>query len=112
MFIHFTFKDGSNPYIATESKTLWKMINRYYLTQTGENSFSVDGDMVLLTVSGKQLSNYERKQAILRDFAIQWQYDFSEFAYSYSDLVMYGDFFREYGRKYGLIREFQENGIL
>ena len=112
MYIHFTFKDGSNPHIATTNKALWSMINRYYLTQTSENGFSVDGKFTLWKVHGnKTFSAYERAKEALRDFAIQWQYDLANFAYSYSDLIEYGDFFREYGKKYGLLREFRENGI-
>ncbi len=112
MFVHFTFADGSNPYICTSGKRLFHMIKKYYLEQTDSSSFSVTGEAVLLTVFGKKLSAYEENQAILRDFAIEWQYNFHNFNYSMSECAVWSDFFREYGKKYGLLREFEENGII
>lgn len=112
MYIHFTFKDGSNPYIAKTNKAFFNIISKYYVYQTETNEFYVDSKAQILTVTGKKLSSREKNKESLRDFAIQWQYDFANFNYSYSDLAMYTDFFNEYGKKYGLIREFRENGIL
>lgn len=112
MFIHITFNDGSNPYIAKTNKAFFDIISKYYIYQTTEKEYAVDGKMQILTATGKKLSSREKAKASLRDFAIQWQYDFANYNYSYSDLAMYTDFFNEYGKKYGLIREFRENGIL
>lgn len=110
MYINFTFADGSNPYICTSNKKLWDMINRYCVDQTGETSFCVLGHGEVLTL-GKRLSAYQKKQAVLRDFAIEWQYRFADFCYSWGELADWQDFFCEYGKKYGLLREFRENAI-
>ena len=111
MFVHFTFADGSNPYICTSGKRLFHMIKKYYLEQTDSSSFNVLGNAQLLT-AGKKLSAYQANQAILRDFAVEWQYNFQNFDLSMSECAEWADFFREYGKKYGLLREFEENGII
>lgn len=55
---------------------------------------------------------YERRKEKLRDEAIQWSYDTSERTMSYYDLMVEQSYFYEQGRRYGLLREFRENGIL
>lgn len=109
MYIDFKFWDGSNPYIAITPKSLFFMVWRYYLVQTGEKSFYVSG---LREWNGKPRKDYKICQDILRAFAIEWQHDFSNFDYSYDDLAMWGAFFEEYGHRFGLLREFLENGII
>lgn len=47
-----------------------------------------------------------------RAIAQQWQADFANFNYSYSELAEWQNFFEEYGKKYGLIKEFKENAII
>jgi len=47
-----------------------------------------------------------------RNFAIEWQHDFENHNYSYSELAEWGNVFEKLGRKFGLVREFKENGIL
>ncbi len=111
MYIHCTFKDGSNPYIATTNAAFWFMINRYSVEQTGDCFFTVNSELQLLTVKHGKMSARDRAKAVLRDFAIQWQYDFANFNYSCGELLDWQSFFSEYGRKYGLIREFRENCI-
>lgn len=111
MYVGFEFKDGSNPYIATSNKAFWKMLNKYYITQTSENTFEVEGKLELWSATPRKLSSYDRAQAILQSFAIEWQYKFSELNYSWGELAMWQSFFEEYGRKYGLLREFRENAI-
>ena len=110
MYICFTYEDGSNPYICTTRKKLWEMLNKYYVEQTGEMSFCVLGRCEVWTAR-KTLSDYQRKQTILRDFAVEWQYRFSDFCYSWADLSEWADFFCEYGKRFGLLREFRENCI-
>ena len=55
---------------------------------------------------------YERRKEELRDEAIQWSYDTSERIMSYYDLMVEQSYFYEQGKRYGLLREFRENGIL
>jgi hypothetical protein len=45
------------------------------------------------------------------DKAIQWQREFSEHNYSYGELYEYGNYFYKLGKRYGLLKEFRENGI-
>ena len=44
-----------------------------------------------------------------RQKAIEWQLDFNNHNYSYSELVFYGDYFFRLAKRYGLIKEFREN---
>jgi len=104
MFVHFTFRDHSNPYIATANKALFWMICHYDLEQTGCTYFHVIGEK-------QRPITYAEKKETVRDFAIEWQGDWGNRDYSYGELAMWQDFFEEYGRKYGL-REFKENAIL
>lgn len=105
MFMHFDFCDGSNPYIATAPRTFWKMLNNYDVEQVGPYSFRVNKPRP------EHKCNYEYGKALLRDFAIEWQYNFSELDYSYGEMAIYNDFFATFGKRYGLLREFRENGI-
>ena len=54
---------------------------------------------------------YNNARAVLRSFAMEWQYHFCDYNYSWESLMMWTDFFTEYGKKYGLLREFRENAI-
>ena len=55
---------------------------------------------------------YREKQAKLREQAIEWQGSFSDNNYSYGEIAEKQAYFEKEGRKYGLIKEFRENGIL
>lgn len=47
-----------------------------------------------------------------RLMAVDWQVWASEQSMSYSELSEWNDFFTELARKFNLIREFKENGII
>lgn len=113
MFMHFEFTDGSNPYIATSTKAVWNMVKKYDLEQIGERRFIVHGkaNRVFWTVKPGKITAREKNQVILRDFAILYSLAWGDFNYSYGDLADWDEFFTEYGRKYGLMREFHENAI-
>ena len=110
MYIQFIYKDGSNPYITTTTKNLFNMICKYELNQIGAYDFKV------IWKRPKYKKTYEAIQGVLRDFAINWQQDFRYFGekgfYSWGDVAFWGSFFEEYGKKYGLLREFRDNGII
>lgn len=53
---------------------------------------------------------YERKEEI-RQEAIEWQLNFANNNYSWGDLYEWGNYFYKLGKRYGLLREFHENGI-
>lgn len=105
-YIHFRFKNGSNPYISTAYTTLFDMICKYDLTPDFKNGYYVESEH-----EQKRRISYNDKKQRLRDFAVMWQDNFNNYAYDYYDLTRWGGFFEEYGKKYGLLREFRENGI-
>ena len=56
--------------------------------------------------------NYEIAKENARQKAIDWQLDFCNNNYSYSELAEWADYFRKLGKRYGLLKEFKENGII
>lgn len=56
--------------------------------------------------------HYRQRKEKARQEAIEWQLSFSERNYSYSELAEAGDYFERLARRYGLVREFRENGII
>ena len=57
-------------------------------------------------------SEYQRKKAKAIREAIEWQLDFDNHNYSYGELAYYGNYFEKLAKRYGLVREFKENGII
>jgi hypothetical protein len=51
-----------------------------------------------------------RKEAV-RNEAIEWQYSFDDHNYSHGEVLGWMTYFNRLGRRYGLLREFRENGI-
>lgn len=106
MWVHFRkFWDGSCPYISWSKSGLWYMLTHYDCRQVGNTTFEVDGYRE--RVKRTRANNKE----LLRDIAKEWQYESSEMNYSYGELIGWQDFFRTYGKRFGLLREFRENGI-
>lgn len=60
----------------------------------------------------KYTLTYKEKKAKIREEAIQWQIQSAERDYSYSELASVQNYFEKQGKKYGLTREFRENGII
>ena len=54
---------------------------------------------------------YEEKQESLRNLAIEYQLEFAPLSWSYGELTEITNYFYENGKRYGLLREFRENGI-
>lgn len=106
MWIQFNYKDGSNPYITTNTKNLFNMILKYHLEQVDADGFEV------IERRKPYKKTYESIKGVLVDFAIDWQRAFSELVYDWGAVAFWGSFFEEYGKKYGLLREFRENGII
>lgn len=44
--------------------------------------------------------------------AIEWQHDFENHNYSWGELAEWDAYFEKLGRRYGLLTEFRENGII
>jgi hypothetical protein len=59
----------------------------------------------------KLINNIKNKQEA-RSFAIHWQNWQSTQALSYSEFMYYENYFRNLGKKFHLMTEFKENGII
>ena len=57
------------------------------------------------------MKTYRERQEEARQEAIDWQMKASEENYSMEELAEWGDYFRKLGKRFGLIREFEENCI-
>lgn len=55
---------------------------------------------------------YADIKAELRQRAIDWQNSSVFHDYSYGELAIIQDYFERKGKRYGLLREFRENGII
>lgn len=58
------------------------------------------------------MNAYQKAKEKARNKAIEWQLDFGNHNYSWGELVYYSGYFERLGKRYGLIEEFRENGIL
>lgn len=59
-----------------------------------------------------KINNYQYYKQQARERAQQWQHDFSDYNYFMSELMSNEEFFYRLGKRYGLIKEFKENGII
>lgn len=57
-------------------------------------------------------TKYEIKQQQARDKAVEYQLWASEQNLSYGELYEFAEYFRKLAKRYGLIKEFRENGII
>lgn len=55
--------------------------------------------------------NYQERKNNLIELAKEWQLDFSYLSWSYSELAEIVNYFYNNGKRYGLLKEFRENGI-
>ena len=58
------------------------------------------------------MKTYRERKNAARDKAVEWQLSFSENAYYWSELVHWQGYFEKLGKRYGLLTEFRENGII
>lgn len=58
------------------------------------------------------MNKYQISKERARSKAVEWQMDFCNQNYSYGELAYWGDYFRGLAKRYGLMREFRENGII
>lgn len=58
------------------------------------------------------MNKYQRAKENARNKAIEWQRSFESHDYSYGELAYWQDYFRGLAKQYGLVREFEENGII
>ncbi len=57
------------------------------------------------------MNNYRIKKNQARELAIDWQDLAALGNMSYGELELWGNIFRRLGKRWGLLREFHENGI-
>lgn len=56
-------------------------------------------------------NKYQTWKEKARDIAINWQSENSDYPYSYGGLMILQEYFYKLGKRYGLLKEFRENGI-
>lgn len=60
----------------------------------------------------QQFSDYQKGKAMAIDRAIEWQREASERQLSYGELYEMGNYWYKVAKRYGLIKEFRQNGII
>lgn len=58
------------------------------------------------------MNTYRKSQERARDKAVEWQLDSGDQNYSYGELVYWQNYFTRLAKRYGLVKEFRENGII
>ena len=58
------------------------------------------------------MNKYQKGKEKTRNAAIDWQSDFDNHNYSYGELAYFSDYFETKARRYGLVKEFREEGII
>lgn len=58
------------------------------------------------------MTNYQKQKEKARQTALIWQLRANVKKYSYGELVNYYAQFEKLGKRYGLLKEFRENGII
>lgn len=58
------------------------------------------------------MSYYQNRKEEVRQEAIEWQLDFGNHNYYWSEIAEWNEYFLKLGKRYGLLKEFRENGII
>lgn len=58
------------------------------------------------------MNTYQEAKEKAREEAIEWQHNFGDYDYSYGELLYYQNHFEILAKRYGLVKEFRENGII
>ena len=58
------------------------------------------------------MSKYTRAKENARQKAMDWQTEYYNNNYSYGELASFTEYFTKLAKRYGLITEFRENGII
>ena len=58
------------------------------------------------------MNAYRKAQERARIKAREWQLGFNNHNYSYGELIERGNYFEKLAKRYGLTKEFRENGII
>ena len=106
----FHFEDGSNPYgiLGGRQDLFFKMVVSWQPEMINNSTFKCPEKP---TEAYYHPVSYQFKKAALVEFAKEWQRAQSNISSSYEDLIWWQAFFDKYGKKYGCLTEFHENGI-
>lgn len=58
------------------------------------------------------MNDYQKAKENVRNKAVEWQLSFNDNNYSYDEISCYTAYFAALAKRYGLVREFKENGII
>jgi hypothetical protein len=58
------------------------------------------------------MNTYQRNKEVAREQAIEYQATFNDHSYSWGELAAMTSYFEKLGKRYGLLKEFKENGII
>lgn len=72
---------------------------------------NTEGDTNAFVMEVTIMSNYQKRKQEVREFAMDFWENANEYQYSWLEIEAWQDIFRRLGRRYGLLREFHENGI-
>ena len=116
MFVHFSFENGSNPYIAKTMEEVFRMIVKYNCGFADTLHYEAGHFVVCGEERGWKRTKYAIKirredyKDILREFAIDWSLTRGS-CENLEALNYWSEFFYHYGKRYGLLKEFRENWI-
>lgn len=105
----FHFDNGSNPYGVRDDRP-----DKFFAMVLGWQPEIIDNDTFQChkeTEAYYKPQNYQFKKDALRAFAIEYSGKVGDMTQSWEDCAWWSNFFEKYGKKYGLLREFHENGI-
>ncbi len=108
MNIIIEFENGGSPYTVTTNKGLFDIIKKYQIDVITIEHYTITGR----NRKPAGMTTYNFIKETLRAFIIEWSLLFNEYTCFWSDVMEWGNFFEEYGNKYGLTKELKENGII
>ncbi len=88
----------------------------YYENDNGreayfKDTFCPDTEIVSVISFHAYGKTYAERKESVRNAAIDYQSAQNDYCFSYSELFEIGEWFERMGKRYGLLREFRENGI-
>lgn len=88
-----------------EARTCYDMaeVHEFFFSPSYDDKY-----IIPLRVRGR---NYAERKADLEAQAVDYSHVFSDMIISWGESAYISDFFERNGRRYGLLREFRENGI-
>jgi hypothetical protein len=89
------------------------MENKNFInTDNGKEMDAKEFTSFVLDFFGCKKTKYKQQKEKARQLAIDWQIEFSENDHYMSEYAYWGEKFEKLGKRYGLLKEFRENGII